>query len=148
VNNYRHVLPITVRTRDIDAWGHVNNAVYFTYLEMARLDYFREVLLHNQTLRRLSSIGIILAEISCQFKQPVFFGQPVLVGTRVVEIGNSSFHLEHRIEADGQLAALGKAVSVHYDYETGMSVPVPDRLRVRVDAFEDRTTDSTNEIDD
>ena len=148
MNNYRHVLPITVRTRDIDAWGHVNNAVYFTYLEMARLDYFREVLLHNQTLRRLSSIGIILAEISCQFKQPVFFGQPVLVGTRVVEIGNSSFHLEHRIEADGQLAALGKAVSVHYDYETGMSVPVPDRLRVRVDAFEDRTTDSTNEIDD
>ena len=148
MNNYRHVLPITVRTRDIDAWGHVNNAVYFTYLEMARLDYFREVLLHNQTLRRLSSIGIILAEVSCQFKQPVFFGQPVLVGTRVVEIGNSSFHLEHRIEADGQLAALGKAVSVHYDYETGMSVPVPDRLRVRVDAFEDRTTDSTNEIDD
>lgn len=148
MNNYGHVLPITVRTRDIDAWGHVNNAVYFTYLEMARLDYFREVLLHNQTLRRLSSIGIILAEVSCQFKQPIFFGQPVLVGTRVVEIGNSSFHVEHRIEADGQLAALGKAVSVHYDYETGMSVPVPDRLRVRVEAFEGRTTDSTNEIDD
>ena len=148
MNNYRHVLPITVRTRDIDAWGHVNNAVYFTYLEMARLDYFRKVLLQDQQLRSLSSIGIILAEISCQFKQPIFFGQPVLVGTRVVEIGNSSFHVEHRIEADGQLAALGKAVSVHYDYETGMSVPVPDRLKVRVEAFEDRTTDSTNEIDD
>ena len=71
----------------------------------------------------------------------------MLVGTRVVEIGNSSFHVEHRIEADGQLAALGKAVSVHYDYETGMSVPVPDRLRVRVEALEDRTTDSTDEID-
>jgi len=148
VNNYRHVLPITVRTRDIDAWGHVNNAVYFTYLEMARLDYFRKVLLKDQQLRGLSSIGVILAEVSCQFKQPIFFGQPVLVGTRVVEIGNSSFHVEHRIEADDQLAALGKAVSVHYDYDTGMSVPVPDRLKERVEAFEDRTTDSTNEIDD
>lgn len=148
MNNYRHVLPITVRTRDIDAWGHVNNAVYFTYLEMARLDYFRQVLLKDQQLHSLSSIDVILAEVSCQFKQPIFFGQPVLVGTRVVEIGNSSFHIEHRIEADGQLAALGKAVSVHYDYETGMSVPVQDRLRVRVEALEGRTTDSTNEIDD
>ena len=146
MNNYRHVLPITVRTRDIDAWGHVNNAVYFTYLEMARLDYFRQVLLQNQTLRHLPSIGIILAEVSCQFKQPVFFGQTVLVGTRVVEIGNSSFHVEQRIAADGQLAALGKAVSVHYDYETGMSVPVPDRLRMRVEAFEDLITDSPNDI--
>ena len=135
MEGFRHVIPITVRFRDIDAMGHVNNAVFFTYLETARVDYMRNVVFRIKS-HEVGKVGLILAQISCQFKAPIFHGQKVEVGTRVVEMRNSSFILEHRIEADGQLAALSEAVVVHYDYETGKSVRIPDELRARVRAFE------------
>jgi len=115
--------------------GHVNNAVFFTYLETARVDYMRSVVFETKS-RKLSEAGLILAEISCQFKAPIFYDQAVEVGTRVTEIRNSSFEIEHRIDADGQLAALSKGVVVHYNYEAGKSVRIPDDIRARVEAFE------------
>jgi acyl-CoA thioester hydrolase len=135
MEGFRHVVPITVRFRDIDAMGHVNNAVFFTYLETARVDYMRDVVFQLEG-RDLTQVGLILAQISCQFQAPIFYGQLVEVGTRVVEMRNSSFIIEHRIEADGQLAALAEAVVVHYDYHAGRSVRIPDEIRARVEAFE------------
>ncbi len=135
MEGFRHVTPIAVRFRDIDAMGHVNNAVFFTYLETARVDYMHTVVFEVKP-RNLSEAGLILAEISCQFKSPIFYGQSVEVGTRVVEMRNSSFLVEQCIEADGRLAALSKGVIVHYDYQAGKSVHIPDEVRVRVEAFE------------
>lgn len=135
MEGFRHVMPIVVRFRDIDALGHVNNAVYFTYLETARVEYMHSVALRTR-VRDFREARLILAEISCQFKLPIFYGQAVEVGTRVSEMGNSSFRIEQRIEADGQLAAQSKSVVVHYDYQTGQSVRIPDDLRARIEAFE------------
>jgi acyl-CoA thioester hydrolase len=135
MEGFRHVIPIVVRFRDIDAMGHVNNAVFFTYLESARVEYMRSVVFGTAS-RNLSEAGLILARISCDFKQPIYYGQTVAVGTQVAEIRNSSFLIEQRIEADGQLAALAEAVVVCYDYQAGNSVRVPDEYRARVDAFE------------
>lgn len=135
MEGFCHVTPITVRFRDIDAMGHVNNAVFFTYLETARVGYMRNVVFEIKT-RNLGEAGLILAQVSCQFKAPIFYGQSVEVGTRVSEMRNSSFSLEHRIEADGQLAALSEAVVVHYDYQGGKSLRIPDEIRSRVEAFE------------
>ena len=67
MQGYQHILPITVRTRDIDAWGHVNNSVYFTYMEMARADYMSRVILQS-SITDLGSVGVILAEVQCQYK--------------------------------------------------------------------------------
>jgi acyl-CoA thioester hydrolase len=135
MEGFRHVTPITVRFRDIDAMGHVNNAVFFTYLETARVEYMRSVVFRTQS-RELPEAGLILAKISCDFKTPIFYGQPVEVGTRVTQIRNSSFLVEQRIEADGQLVALSEAVVVRYDYEAGVSVRVSDEFRTRVEVFE------------
>lgn len=137
MEGFRHVMPITVRFRDIDAMGHVNNAVFFTYLETGRVDYIRREVLGDTKSRSFTDrLGLILAHISCQFKAPIYYGQRVEVGTRVVEMRNSSFLVEQRIEADGQLAALAEAVVVHYDYQAGKSVRIPDEIRTRVEAFE------------
>jgi acyl-CoA thioester hydrolase len=135
MEGYRHVVPIAVRFRDIDAMGHVNNAVFFTYMETARVDYMRDVVFDVKG-RNLNEVGLILAQISCQFKAPIFYGQLVEVGTRMVEMRNSSFIMEQRIEADGQLAAVAEGVVVHYDYQAGKSVRIPDEIRARVEAFE------------
>lgn len=141
MEGFRHVFPITVRFRDIDAMGHVNNAVYLTYLETARVDYMRNVAFLTATCN-LSEVGLILAEVSCQFKAPIFYGQPVEVGTRMAEMRNSSFLIEHRVDADGQLAALARGVVVHYDYQVGKSVHIPDEIRARIEAFETKGEES------
>ncbi len=135
MEGFRHVTPVAVRFRDIDAMGHVNNAVFFTYLESARVEYMRSAVFGTAS-RNLSESGLILARISCDFKQPIFYGQRVEVGTQVAKIRNSSFLIEQRIEADGQLAALAKAVVVCYDYQASKSVRVSDEFRARVEAFE------------
>jgi acyl-CoA thioester hydrolase len=135
MERFRHITPITVRFRDIDAMGHVNNAVFFTYLEAARVEYARRVILRTQS-HNLPETGLILAKISCEFETPIFYGQSVEVGTRVAEMRNSSFIVEQRIEADAQLAAQAQAVVVRYDYPAGQSVRIPDEFRARVDAFE------------
>lgn len=135
MEGFRHLMSIVVRFRDIDALGHVNNAVYFTYLESARVHYMRRVAFQTKT-RDFREVGLILAEISCQFKNPIFYGQSVEVGTRVVEMRNSSFLTRQHIEADGRLAAVAEAVLVHYNYQTEKSVRIPDEIRKRIGAFE------------
>ena len=135
MDGFRHVWPMAVRFRDVDAMGHVNNAVYFTYLETARVEYMRRVAFESP-FRQLSEAPLILARISCEFKQPITYGQSVEVGTRVREMRTSSFLIEQHIYADGQLAAVSEGVVVHYDYRAGSSTPIPDQVRARVQAFE------------
>jgi acyl-CoA thioester hydrolase len=149
MEGFRHVTPITVRFRDVDVMGHVNNAVIFTYLEMARVEYLCHVIFAEldreaagkasgplSPCRRLAELPVILAQIGCQFKTPIYFGQKVEVGTRVMEMRNSSIIIQQRIEADGQLAALSDSAVVHYDYQAARSVRIPDETRARVEAFE------------
>lgn len=142
MQGYRHVTPITVRFRDLDAFGHVNNAVFFTYLESARVHYLLNLGLRSPE-KSWQDTGVILAYIDCDFKRPIFFGQQVEVGTRVVQIRRSSLHIEHRIEADGEPAAHSKAVLVNYNYAAGRSEPVPAEMRVKIEKFEALTPDTT-----
>ncbi len=114
--------------------GHVNNAVYFTYLEQARTHYLREVgLLPGAP----SGMGFILAEASCQFKAPLQLGERVTIHTRVSQLRNSSFIFEYRAEAeDGRLVATARTVQVCYDYQARRSFPIPDEWREAVIAYE------------
>ena len=135
MDGFRHLISMPVRFHDIDAMGHVNNGVYFSYMETARVNYMAKAGLQTD-FRDLKRIGIILAEISCRFKKPIFFGQSVEVGTRVGEMRHSSLLMEHRIDADGEIAALAQAVLVRYDYDTGKSIRISDAFRARIEAFE------------
>ena len=111
-----------VRFRDCDAMGHVNNAVYSTYLEEARIG----------VLGGLSEF--ILARMEIDFRAELRAGEEVEVGTRCSRIGTKSFDLEHELRSDGRLVAAARSVLVAYDYERGESVPVPDELRARLSA--------------
>ena len=109
-----------VRFRDCDAMGHVNNAVYSTYLEEARIGVLGA--LHD----------FILARVEIDFRSELRNGEDVEVRTRCARIGTKSFVLEHVISAEGRVVAEAKSVLVSYDYERGESVPVPDELRRRL----------------
>lgn len=124
VDGYPFVYRDTVRFRDLDGMGHVNNAVFFTYMESARIAY-------------LSSLGagvnpqqsLILARTEADFRSPIAFGEDVEVGVRPSRVGTKSFELEYEVRADGRLAAEGKSVLVGYDYERGASVEFPAQWR-------------------
>ena len=111
-----------VRFRDCDAMGHVNNAVFSTYLEEARIDVLGG-------LR-----PFILARVEIDFRSQLRAGEEIEVGTRCSRVGTKSFDLEHEIRADGRVVAEARSVLVAYDYETEASVPLSDELRARLSA--------------
>jgi acyl-CoA thioester hydrolase len=121
-----------VRFRDLDALGHVNNAVYATYFESARLAYYQAL-----TGLPLERMNIILAESTITFHAPALFGDTVDVGVHVASIGNKSFVMEYLAMAERAGAALkiasGRTVLVAYDYATGKTMPVAEELRRAVD---------------
>ena len=119
---FPHVRRERVRFRDCDALGHVNNAVYSTYLEEARMDILGG-------LREF-----ILARVEIDFRAELRAGEEIEVGTRVGLLGTKSFELEHEIRAGDQVVAEAKSVLVAYDYERGESVVLSESLRARLEA--------------
>lgn len=138
MDGFRHITPIEVRFRDLDVFGHVNNGVIFTYIETARIRYLVDVDVRSPQAG-WNDIAFILAHINCDFRQPIFYGQRVEVGSRIVDIGRTSLRLAHRLEADGKLVAEGDGILVHYDYASQRSTPISDEMRAKIEAFEGST---------
>lgn len=113
-----------VRFRDLDGMGHVNNAVFLTYMESARIAYLEELGSGPNPQQ-----GLILARVEVDFRSPVALGEEIEVGVRTARIGTKSFELEYEVRAGGRLAAKGKSVLVGYDYERGASVEIPAEWR-------------------
>lgn len=131
VTNYPFETDIQVTFRDLDALGHVNNAVFFTYLEAARIRYITQFLeqgLPNQF--DLLDIPIILVEATCTYKSQALFGEKLTVGVGVSRFGNKSFDLVYKIIGeDGRLVATGKTIQVMYNYDTSSAFPIPDEIK-------------------
>lgn len=131
---FRFSTMLEVRWRDLDPMGHVNNAVYFSYLEQARVHYLREL---GAIPTDPAEIGFILAEASCQFKSPLELGERVTIHTRVSGMRNSSFVFEYRLAGkDGRLVATARTVQVCYDYRAQRPIPIPDGWRDAIVAYE------------
>jgi len=140
-DEFRHRTSLQVRFRDIDAFGHVNNAVFFSYVEQARIRYLLDVLLPDEPFDRLP---LILARVELDFRFPIFFGDEVTVETRVDRIGRSSVGMSHRMTAGagGRLVGDVHTVLVTYDYEASAPIPVPADWRDRLSAHEARTLEA------
>lgn len=141
---FRFYHPIEVRYRDVDAQRHVNSAVYFTYLEQARAHYLQHLKLWSG--EDFDRIGIILAEQSCSYHAPVYYGQSLEVGVRAERLGNKSLHFEYilRDARSGEICARAATVLVAYSYEEARSIPVPLEWRERIEAFESQLSRSTD----
>src|SRR5690554_3221357 len=109
-----HVTNIQVRFGDTDALGHVNNAVYATYAETARIEFFRSVAGMYSEPGEVG--GFILARLAMDFRSQVRLGQKVEVTTRLQRLGNTSMTIAQQVLADGVVAADVEAVAVSFDY--------------------------------
>ncbi len=117
---------VEVRYGDIDAMNHVNNAVYVSYLEFARVRMWRECFGFVGGAR---DIPIILARVVVDYRTPIGLNDAIEIGVGVRHVGRTSFTFAYRIEASGRLAAEAETVQVHYDYAAGKPCPIAEELR-------------------
>ena len=110
-----------VRFRDVDSVGHVNNAVFLTYLEEARIAFLLPL--------GAEVSNMILARVEIDFRAPLRSGDELEIGVRPTNVGSKSFELEYEVRAGDTVAAEAKTVIVSFDYETGRSVEVPQTWR-------------------
>ncbi len=111
----------TVRFRDLDAMGHVNNAVYLTYLEQARVTFLSP---HGAEIS-----SMILARCEIDFRSQLELGETVEIALTPSRVGTKSFELAYELRVGDRLAAEAKTVLVAFDYERGESKPLPDAWR-------------------
>jgi acyl-CoA thioester hydrolase len=136
VQGFRSVYTQEVAFRDLDAFGHVNNAVYLTYLENARVTYLRDVL----GVDSLSTLLVIVASVQIDFRSRASLGDVLEVGSRVSRVGGKSFDLDHEIRGPGgRLVAEAHTVLVAFDYEQDGPMDVPAEWRERIEDFEARS---------
>jgi acyl-CoA thioester hydrolase len=141
--DFAHAVDIEVRFADTDAMGHVNNAVYLTYCEMARIRYWTDVTGEPVSAGHEGAESLILAEARITYRAPVFHSETVTVETRATHIGRSSFTLEHRLTAcapggSPRLVATSDWVMVRYDYEADRSAPLGPESIDAIETFESR----------
>jgi acyl-CoA thioester hydrolase len=140
-SEFRCHVPIQVRFRDLDAMGHVNNAVYVSYLEIGRAAYLREALGAAMDLgTAFDRFPFIIAEITCRFLLPAGMDDGLHVHLRVDRVGERSFDFLYRVDREqgGQAVAAGRSVQVGYDYRTGQVAPVSGDFVAAVERFEGR----------
>ncbi|QLH79141.1 acyl-CoA thioesterase [Halosimplex rubrum] len=128
--SFEHEVP--VRYRDLDTYGHVNNVVYGTYCEEARVAYVEEVL----GLEEIDEFTAVVASLELDFRSSVTELTTVDVGVSVVRMGESSFTMAYELRQEGGLVAEAETTLVFVDPETRESRPVPEGWRERVREFE------------
>ena len=130
LSGFPYVWPVEVRFRDLDALGHVNNAVFLTYLESARIAYWLEL----SGRSGLDGLDMILARVEIDYRAQAGYREQLDVGVRVAAVGRSSVTMELKVvaRAPERLIAESRNVMVFFDYAANRSRPLPDDLRRKV----------------
>jgi acyl-CoA thioester hydrolase len=140
MEGFHFVYPQEVTFRDLDLFGHVNNAVYLTYLENARIGYMREVL----GIESLDDLLVIVANVNIDFRSRATLGESLEIGARTSRIGTKSFDLDHELHGpDGRLVAGASTTLVAIDYRADKTIPVPPEWRERIEEYEARSFATT-----
>ena len=119
---------ITPRFGDVDGLRHINNTRLPIWFELGREPFFR----YFNPDMRLESWNLIMAHIDVDFDVPMVLGADVEIRTVVSKIGRTSFTVHQEAWQNGVLGAKGKAVVVHYDFQSRKALPIPDAIRARL----------------
>ncbi len=138
------VITLPVQWGEQDAFGHVNNTIYFRWFESARIEYFARIGLNH--LLEVEPLGPILAAISCDYRRQITFPDSVRVGIRVTRIGRTSMSMEHAVMSQRQaaIAAEGSSTIVVYDYAANKPQPVPVTIRQAIEDLEGHPVGGTD----
>jgi len=127
-----HTTDVDLRFQDLDAAGHLNNAVYVTVIEEARVAYLEDVLDLS-----LAEMTIVVAAVSVEFQQPVTDPTAITVHTTVTDLGETSFEMAYELHHQDTVVATGETVQVTVDPGAREPVPIPTDWRDGITAHED-----------
>lgn len=135
---FYHKLPVQLRFNDIDMLGHVNNNAYFSYMDLGKASYFNAVMPDDNFDMR--KIGVVIANVNCDFIAESYMHEPLEVMTRTADIGDRSLRMEQRVinPTTGQVKCISRTVMVSFDPKTRQSAPISEKWRSALSAFEQR----------
>ncbi len=121
---------------DMDAFGHINNTVYFRYFEDIRMEYFKKAGVMNYMQEH--NVGPILANTQSQFRLPLAYPDNITISTCVKELQGKRFTMEYQVYSNNhnQIAAEGNGLIIFYDYNLKKSCAVPDEIKKTIAALE------------
>ena len=130
------VLTLPVQWGEMDAYGHVNNAVLFRYFESARIAYLERCGFIESMDR--DRIGAILHSTACRFRSPLYYPDTVEVGARATEVASDRFTMEYRVVSLTKQAVVaeGQGVIVSYDYARGRKAKLPEGIQRKIARLE------------
>lgn len=135
IEGYHYKTAIPIRFADIDAFGHVNNATYLTYFEIARSIYWKEIINWDW-----NSAGIIIRKSQIEYLKPIRLNDEIYAYVRTCKIGNSSFDVEYilvkKVNGKEEICTTGLTSCVSYDYNLNKPVPIPLYQKNKMKAFE------------
>ena len=123
---------IEVPYRDIDAMGHLNNAVYLSYCEYARQKYWDRLV----GLKSIRDIGFIMASAAIDYRRPAYMGDRLEVDIHCSRVGNSSFDFTYRITRESEVVAEARSTQVLWDWHSDSKRAFTPALRDGIAAIE------------
>ncbi len=138
IKDFRHSITFDVKFREVDLMGVVNNAVYFSYFEDARISYLDTIKNKYKLLEFLEGDNfVIMARNECDYVKPLFMKDNVTIFTKVNFIKKSSFGFLHLIiNQNNEVIAKGGGVFVNIDKNTMKSKPLPEEFYKAIVEFE------------
>jgi len=136
VRGWPVVVRIPVQWGEMDAYGHVNNTVFFRYFESARVRYLERCGFTDSWER--TRVGAILHSTACRFRRALSYPDTVLAAARAETLEEDRFEMAYRVVSlsDDALAAEGSGLVVSFDYEGGTKAPIPPAVREGIQAME------------
>ena len=132
LEDFRYRLDVRVVFRDVDYYRHVNNAVYVTYMETARIDYCAVAF-----GKPLGSVqNVIMASQRFDYEKQVQYDERLVMGVRTSRIGAKSLDFTYELWRGDDRIGHGLSSLVAFDYEANHSIAVPDEWRRRIAAYE------------
>jgi len=135
LDSFKYKTIIETRFADFDMMGHVNNAIYFTYMEIARTKYWKQAISWDW-----EQTGVVIAQASLDYITPIYLKDKISIYVRTSRIGGTSFDLEYllvkHINDKEITCAKGKSVCVAFDYSTKTPTPIPEKEKTKMIEFE------------
>lgn len=132
---FKHTLPIQIRFNDIDAVGHINNNIYFSYFDLGKTYYFEQMKASNVSW---TDGFIVVASITADFISPIFYKESIVVDTKISKLGNKSLVMLQQLRSikTNEIKCRCKSIIVAYDAALQTSMLIPDVWKKSIAEYE------------
>lgn len=137
---FKHSIPLQIRFNDIDALGHINNNIFFSFFDLGKTTYFENIKAQHFTW---FDGAIVLARIETDFYSPVYYKEAIAVDTKIAKLGNKSgtFIQQIRNVVTGEVKCRAKSIFVAYNPDLQTSMPIPRIWKDAIEHYEEVTAE-------